>query len=184
MIVAIGNLLFRISSLNRRFINKYLVRIMGAHGSNVRIEGTCNITAKNVYCGNNVFIGSGGVFISSVADIHIGNNVMIAPNVMIVTGNHRTDVIGKYMIDVTEKTDADDEDVIIEDDVWIGMGAMILKGVTIGRGSVIGAGAIVTKNIPPYSVAYSHSSLIVKERFSAEQVEQHEKILGLSERGS
>lgn len=74
---------------------------------------------------------------------------MFGPNVSIVTGNHRIDVIGKYMVDVKEKREIDDQSVVIEDDVWIGRGATILKGVTIGRGSVIGAGTIITKNVDP-----------------------------------
>ena len=52
----------------------------------------------------------------------------------------------------------------IEDDVWIGAGAIILDGVTIGRGSVIGAGAVVTKNIPPYSVAVGVPARVIKKR--------------------
>ncbi len=177
MLSVIGKLLFKLSSLCSRFINKYNISQMAAHGLNVKIEGKCNITSKNIYCGNNVFIGPNACFISSKANIYIGNNVMMGPNVMIVTGNHRTDVVGKYMIDVHEKTADDDRDVVIEDDVWIGMGAMILKGVTIGRGSVIGAGAIVSKSVPPYSVAYSYSNLVLKERFTPEEIREHERIL-------
>lgn len=177
MICVIGKLLFKLSSLCTRFINKYKISQMAEHGLNVSIEGKCNITSKNVYCGNNVFIGPDACLISTEAKIYIGNNVMMGPNVMIVTGNHRTDVVGKYMIDVNEKTADDDRDVVIEDDVWIGMGAIILKGVTIGKGSVIGAGAIVSKSVPPYSVAYSYSKLVVKERFTTEQIKEHEKRL-------
>lgn len=102
---------------------------------------------------------------------------MLGPNVSIVTGNHRTDVIGKYMIDVNEKRETDDQDVIIEDDVWIGMGATVLKGVTIGRGSVVGAGAIIVKNIEPYSVISNKQELRIKKRFSDEEIVEHEKRL-------
>ena len=67
---------------------------------------------------------------------------MFGPNVTIITGNHRTDIIGKTMISVTinEKLPENDENVVINDDVWIGANAIILKGVTIGKGSVVGAG--------------------------------------------
>ena len=43
--------------------------------------------------------------------------------------------------------------VVIDDDVWIGTAAIILQGVHIGRGSIIGAGAVVTRDIPPFSIA-------------------------------
>ena len=52
----------------------------------------------------------------------------------------------------------------IEDDVWLGVGSTVLDGVTIGKGSVIGAGAVVTKNIPPYSVAVGVPANVIKER--------------------
>jgi maltose O-acetyltransferase len=43
--------------------------------------------------------------------------------------------------------------IVIESDVWLGMGVMVLKGVTIGRGSVIGAGSVVSRDIPPRVIA-------------------------------
>jgi maltose O-acetyltransferase len=52
--------------------------------------------------------------------------------------------------------------VIIEDNVWIGARVIILPGVTIGKGSTIGAGAVVSKNIPPYSVAVGNPARVVK----------------------
>jgi acetyltransferase-like isoleucine patch superfamily enzyme len=47
----------------------------------------------------------------------------------------------------------DHEDIIIEDDVWIGANTIVLKGVNIGRGAIIGAGAVVTKSIPSMAIA-------------------------------
>ncbi|MBQ7235585.1 MAG: hypothetical protein IJX03_00310 [Clostridia bacterium] len=76
----------------------------------------------------------------------------------------------------TEKRDIDDEDVIIESDVWIGANATILKGVTIGRGAIIAAGAIVTKNVPAYSIV-GGPARVLKMRFSEQQIKEHEKIL-------
>ena len=177
MIVLLGRLLEKTSKFAQRFKNKYIIDCFARHGTEVRIEGRCCLSAANIYCGSNVYIGPGACFVSSDAKIVIGNNVMFGPNVMIATGNHRFDVIGKVMADVREKTAKDDADVTIEDDVWIGMGAIILKGVTIGKGSVIAAGAIVTKNVAPYSIVYSQSKLIVKKRFSEEEIEKHETLL-------
>lgn len=106
---------------------------------------------------------------------------MFGPNVMIATGNHRIDVIGSYMADVKEKRESDDEDVVIESDVWIGMNAIILKGVHIGEGSVIGAGAIVTKDVPPYSIVTNSVKMRIRERFTPEQIEQHKSKLEIHE---
>lgn len=64
--------------------------------------------------------------------------------------------------------------IVIEDDVWIGFGTIILSGVKVGKGSVIAAGSIVTKDIPPYSVWIGNS--VNKQRFSQEIIEQLKKI--------
>ena len=102
---------------------------------------------------------------------------MFGPNVSIVTGNHRIDVIGKHMIDVHEKREIDDLDVIIENDVWTGMGVTILKGVRIGEGSVIGANALITKDVPAYSIVTTKSEMIIRKRFSDEDLYIHKQII-------
>lgn len=60
------------------------------------------------------------------------------------------------------------EGIVIEDDSWLGAGVQVLDGVTIGRGSVIGAGAVVTKDIPPYSIAVGVPARVISNRKSAE----------------
>lgn len=82
------------------------------------------------------------------------------------------------MDEVVEKRQCDDEDVVVEDDVWIGYGVTILKGVTIGHGSVVGACSVVTRSLPPYSVYTGVPALKIRERFNREQVLLHEKLLG------
>lgn len=96
---------------------------------------------------------------------------------MMATGNHRVDVIGRYMIDVKEKREEDDKDIIIGNDVWIGMNAIILKGVHIGDGCVIGAGSIITKDVPPYSIVTNTIKLCIRPRFTEEEVQLHKTIL-------
>jgi serine acetyltransferase len=67
-------------------------------------------------------------------------------------------------------------EISIEDDVWIGSGAIVLSGVTIGRGSVVGAGSVVTKSIPPYSVAVGNPARVVKRRFRDKTIENLERL--------
>ena len=57
--------------------------------------------------------------------------------------------------------------IIIEDDVWIGMNAIILSGVHIGQGAVISAGAVVTKDVEPYSIVGGNPAKLIKYRFDA-----------------
>jgi acetyltransferase-like isoleucine patch superfamily enzyme len=52
--------------------------------------------------------------------------------------------------------------IILEDDVWLGARVIVLKGVTIGQGAVIGAGSVVTRDIPPHSVAVGQPARVVK----------------------
>jgi acetyltransferase-like isoleucine patch superfamily enzyme/putative methionine-R-sulfoxide reductase with GAF domain len=62
------------------------------------------------------------------------------------------------------------EGIVIEDDCWLGTGVKVLDGVTIGQGSVIGAGAVVTKDIPPYSIAVGVPACVISSRKSSELV--------------
>ena len=75
--------------------------------------------------------------------ITIGNNVSISHCVKIVSGSHNYN---------SRHFDYEAAEIFIEDNVWIGINAIILKGVRIGEGAVIAAGAIVTKDCEPYGV--------------------------------
>lgn len=109
---------------------------------------------NNVFLGSDVHLGREGYYLCTGAPIIFQDHIMTGPQVMYITGNHRTDIIGLRMIDIKEdqKLPENDEPIVVEDDVWIGARAIILKGVTIGRGSIVSAGSVVTKSIPPYSV--------------------------------
>jgi len=92
--------------------------------------------------------------------LEIGNDVRIAPQVMIMPMNH----IYKDPHVPIRKQGIRAQGIKIEDDVWLGAGAIVLDGVTIGKGSVIGAGAVVTRDIPPNSVAIGAPARVIKKR--------------------
>ncbi|PQJ21097.1 DapH/DapD/GlmU-related protein [Tenacibaculum sp. SG-28] len=144
-------------------------------GNDVRISKGCFFHNKNISIGNKVYIGQKCRFQASLSHIFIGNNIMFGPEVSIHGGNHRTDLIGRFMIDIKleEKLPENDEDIIIEDDVWIGARAIILKGVKIGQGSIIGAGVVVSKSIPPYSIITGNRSQKIRERWTEDQIKEH-----------
>ena len=162
---------FFVSPLKRVMFNKC--------GKNVYVGRNCIITYRNTTVGDNVSIGSNCIFLSSVAKIIMGNHIIFGPTVTMITGNHRTDVLGKCMIDVkeNEKLPENDQDIVIEDDVWIGANAVILKGVRIKEGSIIAAGSVVVKDVEPYSIYGGVPAKKIKLRFTPEQVIIHKSIL-------
>lgn len=95
----------------------------------------------------------------------IGNWVRIGTHVVINPGNHIYNDINTP-IDLQPSTY---KGVIIEDDVWIGAGVIILQGCKIGKGSVIGAGTVVTKNVEPYSVVVGVPGKVIKKRGETKQ---------------
>jgi acetyltransferase-like isoleucine patch superfamily enzyme len=154
-----------------------LIPLFKKHGINFIFDPFGTYSFKNITVGDDVFIGNGANFSATESYILIGNKVMFGPNVTIMTGDHNTSVIGSFMYDVLEKRPSDDLPVVIEDDVWIGTGAIILKGVHIGRGSIIAAGAVVNQDILPYSVYGGAPAKRIKVRWNIEKILEHEAVL-------
>jgi acetyltransferase-like isoleucine patch superfamily enzyme len=150
----------------------------GRHGNNLIFDPDDMLSYGNIEAGDDVSIGSGALFLASKSKIIIGNKVMFGPNVTVIGGNHNTSIVGRFMYDVTEKRPEDDQDVVIADDVWVGSGAIILKGVFVGRGSIIAAGAVVTRDVPPYTVAGGTPARTISTRFNdLETMISHERTL-------
>ncbi len=99
------------------------------------------------------------VYIDARGGVKIGNDVMLAQDVIILTSSHSTQrsavpIIARPIIF---------KPVEIGDDCWIGCRVVILPGVKIGRGCVIGAGSVVTKDVKDYSVAYGVPAKVERE---------------------
>lgn len=127
--------------------------------------------------GDDVSISVGAHFSATESEIVIGNKVMFGPNVTIMGGDHNISQIGRYMYDVVDKLPDNDLPVHIEDDVWVGTGAIILKGVTIGRGSVVAAGAVVIRDVPPYAIVGGVPAKVIRMRWNEETIAEHERLL-------
>ena len=132
----------------------------------------------NLSVGDETSIPKGSVFYCTEAPLTIGRKVVFGPRPTIITGDHRIDIIGKHIIDVTveEKLPENDLPVTVEDGCWIGANVTILKGVTIGRGTVVAAGAVVTKSFPPYSIIGGVPAKLIKMRFTPDQIVEHERM--------
>ena len=136
--------------------------------------------AVNMFNSDLVKVGKatyGGVKVLSFnaeQKLFIGNYCSIGPEVVfILSADHPLNYISTFPFRVKCLQNSECEgiskgDIILEDDVWIGYGAIILSGVHIGQGAVIGAGAVVTANVPPYAIVAGNPAKVVRYRFREE----------------
>lgn len=141
-------------------------------------QGDNTYIGKNFYCGTNfTCLDHGGVY--------IGNNVLIGPNVTICSHEHPKVAEQRIVRPVNNTFDPSGRaeieiisPVIIEDNAWIETGSIVCPGVTIGKNSVIGAGSVVTKSIPPDTLAYGVPCRVIRriaeeDRIPDEMINSH-----------
>lgn len=169
-------------SLFQRVVRLYAVRANVTLGQRVHIGPFSHLWAPNrLSVGNDVYIGK---FCTIEIDGRIGNQVLIANGVGLV-GRHDHDftAVGVPVRSAPWVGDKDYtaprgiEEVIVEDDVWLGYGCIVLSGVTIGRGAIVSAGAVVTRDVEPYAIVAGVPARKVGERFSPEDRQRHESLL-------
>lgn len=124
-------------------------------GIGCRLEAFSINSKLVLFFGSNVQLND-YVHICAVKEVRIGNNVLMAGHVYISDNSHG--IYKGYIHDSSPEIPPVNrsflvENVIIEDNVWLGEGVIVLPGVTIGKGCVIGAHAVVSQSIPPYTVA-------------------------------
>jgi chloramphenicol O-acetyltransferase type B len=145
---------------------------LGSVGKNIYFGRRIFILRGCLDVGDHVFIG-GGCWIGS--KVRLGNFVMFAARVSVVGGDHRINLAGTPMIhsgrDVNRPT-------IIEDDVWVGYGVIIMHGRTIGEGAIVAAGSVVVNDVLPYTIVAGNPAKKIRERFPNEKErEKHKMVL-------
>jgi acetyltransferase-like isoleucine patch superfamily enzyme len=172
-----GFLILGARKVRRRLLMALLRPQFKRHGRRFWFDPDSHFSFHTISVGDDVFLGPGTSLNASVSSITLGNKVMFGPGVMVRGGDHNTDVLGRFMADVKEKRPGDDLAVVVEDDVWVGAGAIILKGVRLGRGCIVAAGALVRAAAPPYSVVGGVPARILRWRWTVEEILQHERSL-------
>ena len=106
--------------------------------------------------------------------VSIGKYSMLAPRVAVVGDDHVYDLAGTPVIfsgrpELRRTT--------VDDDVWIGYGAVVLTGVKIGRGAIVAANSVVTKDVPPYSIVAGAPARLLRDRFEPRERSVHDQML-------
>jgi virginiamycin A acetyltransferase len=114
--------------------------------------------------------------------IVIGKKCSIAMNCTFICSNHLIDTFSTYPSTTSlfshkkgNLSGYSKGDIIIKNDVWIGVNSTIMDGITIGNGAVVAAGSVVTKDVDAYAVVGGNPAKIIKYRFSLEIIDEIEK---------
>jgi len=129
---------------SRKFVCKNLFKECG---TDINVEKGADFgSGKHIILGDRSGIGVDCIL---SGEINIGNDVMMGPRCALLARNHS---YSKLDVPMNIQGYNRMKPITIDNDVWIGFGAIILGGVKVGKGSIVAAGAIVTKNVPPYTI--------------------------------
>lgn len=143
---------------------------------NNQTTANCIFPPEIVTVGNNTYGELNIVTFRSLTKLFIGNFCSIGQKVyFILDAEHTLDNISTYPFKTALLNDKNEEavskgDIVVDDDVWIGFGSIIMSGVHIGQGAVIAAGSVVTKDVPPYAIVGGIPAKVIKYRFSSEMI--------------
>lgn len=150
----------------RTFLSRYRLFMLSILNANFRVGKDfvcgrgCFVSRKNsILIGNSFYMGN---YCHLAADAKIGDNVMLASFVAFVGGDHKIDFIDKPIKHAGRDVF---KTITINDNVWIGHGAIIMHGVTIGSGAVIAAGSVVTKDIPSNAIYGGNPCKFIRYRY-------------------
>ncbi|MBU0517775.1 glycosyltransferase [bacterium] len=170
--------------LGRNFIAEDDCEIQGASKSGIRFGdnvtvGSFSMIRPSGYYGRELGVGlkvgdrsniGPFAYIGCSGGITIGDDVMMGPRVSLFAENHNF-----KGADVTMRSQGvTRQPIVVEDDCWLASGSIILAGVTVGKGSIVAAGSVVTKNVPPYSIAAGSPAQVIKSRHAFKRPDEAE----------
>lgn len=159
---------FKLAEAKKRWRNKNL-------HNQTRINSIFDQSA--VYVGNYTYGTINLVSSNNTSRVKIGHFCSISDNVkFIINNDHPTNHISTYPFKARilhDKPEAISKgDIIVHDDVWIGINSTIMSGVEIGQGAIIAAGSVVTKDVPPYAIVGGVPAKVIKYRFEQEIIDK------------
>ena len=138
---------------------------------------------KNLFLYENTSIPEGGVILNPRSKFVMKRGSFSSYNLCVCPGNHMP-LVGMWKHDVTDamKDELDkehryDRDIIVEEDVWLGINVTLLNGAHIGRGCIVGAGCVLSGEWPPYAVIAGNPARVIKSVFSIDDILRHEEKL-------
>lgn len=132
------------------------------------MKGTGFAQNMDIQIGHNVQFGQ---YCNIASNVHFGNNILMAGRVSFVgKHDHTFDISGQT---IWQGKRGENGTTVVEDDVWIGDGAIIMSGVTIGKGSIVAAGSVVTKPIPPCEIWGGNPAKKIKDRFQSSYLKDY-----------
>ena len=138
---------------------------------------------KNLYMEEHTSIPGGAMILNPRSKFVMKRGSFSSYNLCVCPGNHAS-LIGKFKHDVTDAMKDElfpdgryDKDIVVEEDVWMGINVTLLNGAHIGRGAIIGAGCVVTGEIPPYAIAVGNPCQVKRFLFTPEEIIKHENEL-------
>ncbi len=137
------------------------------HGTIFHVFNYRDLPHAGITVGKNCFFGE-YTCIRGQGGVKIGDGVYTGTQVQIAAVNHVFADPNQFIKDQGITADG----ITIEDDVWLGSGVTIVDGVTIGKSTIVGAGAVVSKNIPPYSIAVGIPARVIGDRRDPEAVKR------------
>jgi acetyltransferase-like isoleucine patch superfamily enzyme len=157
----------------RWFKRKFYIKWYGFRNVHPRFMATSRLkrVSKDISAGAYSYIGPNSIIYPRVS---IGNYTMIANDVCILGGDHNFRHSGIPMVFAGRDKLLDTK---IGSDVWIGAKSIIITGVKIGNGAIVAAGSVVTKDVEPYAIVAGVPAKLVKFRFTAEEIREHEQML-------
>lgn len=133
-----------------------LRELLGSMGQDVRIRPPFQVDyGYNIHIGDRLFANF-GLTILDVCEVRIGDDVQIGPNVQMLCPTHPLNPVDR------RRGWEAGLPITVQDNVWLGGGAIIMPGVTVGHDSVVGAGSVVTRDVPPFSLAVGSPARITR----------------------